>query len=138
MLFSIVQDPNISANELNHDLHLIQKWAHKWKLEFDPDPTKQATQIIFSCKKTIIDYPPVFFNGTTVSKVDHHKHFGPILEPKLTFHIHIYEYLCYSVQNLLQPPQHRPHYYWLKHLASHVTIFRAGHFYKGVLVIIYP
>ena len=30
-LFSIVQDPNISANELNHDLKLISLWAYQWK-----------------------------------------------------------------------------------------------------------
>ena len=91
MLFSIVQDPNISANELNHDLHLIQKWAHQWKLEFNPDPTKQATQMIFSCKKNKVNHPRIVFNGSTVCKVDHQKHLGLILEPKLTFEKHIYE-----------------------------------------------
>ena len=30
-LFSIVQDPNISANELNHDLKLISLWAYNGK-----------------------------------------------------------------------------------------------------------
>ena len=29
MLFSIVNDPTISANNLNHDLH-IQQWAYQW------------------------------------------------------------------------------------------------------------
>ena len=40
MFFFIVKDPGISANELNHDLDIIHKWAHQWKLEFNPDPTK--------------------------------------------------------------------------------------------------
>ena len=44
MLFSIVKDPIISTNDLNHDLSIIQKWAYQWKMEFNPDPTKQATE----------------------------------------------------------------------------------------------
>ena len=51
MLFSIVKDPVISANDLNHDLNIIHQWAYQWKLEFNPDPTKQATEVLFSCKK---------------------------------------------------------------------------------------
>ena len=51
MIFSIVKDPKISANDLNHDLETIQQWANQWKLEFNPEPTKQATEILFSCKK---------------------------------------------------------------------------------------
>ena len=52
MLFSIVKDPIISTNDLNHDLSIIQKWAYQWKMEFNPDPTKQATEVLFSCKKS--------------------------------------------------------------------------------------
>ena len=50
MHFSIVNDLVISANNLNHDLKIIQQWAHQWKMEFNPDPTKQASEIFFSCK----------------------------------------------------------------------------------------
>ena len=31
MLFSIVKNPEISANELNRDLDAIRMWAHQWK-----------------------------------------------------------------------------------------------------------
>ena len=44
MLFSIVNNPEISANELNRDFDAIRMWAHQWKLEFNPGPTKQATE----------------------------------------------------------------------------------------------
>ena len=37
MLFSIVNDPVISANILNNDLDIIYQWAHQWKMEFNPD-----------------------------------------------------------------------------------------------------
>ena len=47
-LFSIVKDPNMYANDLNHDLDIINRWAHQWKLEFNPDPLKHATEVLFS------------------------------------------------------------------------------------------
>ena len=57
MLFSIVKDPVISGDDLNHDLDITHQWAHQWKMEFSPDPTKQATEVLFSCKKVIPNYP---------------------------------------------------------------------------------
>ena len=33
MLFSIVKDPIVSANDLNYDLDIIYQWAHQWKME---------------------------------------------------------------------------------------------------------
>ena len=50
MLFSIVKSPEISACDLNGDLDVIHQWAYQWKLEFNPDPTKQAIEVLFSCK----------------------------------------------------------------------------------------
>ena len=35
-LFTVVKDPDISALELNHDLHLIFQWAYQWKMSFNP------------------------------------------------------------------------------------------------------
>ena len=32
MLFCIVKNPDISADDLNHDLDVINKWAPQWKL----------------------------------------------------------------------------------------------------------
>ena len=43
MLYSIVNDPVTSANDLNHDLKVINQWAYQWKMEFNPDSSKQAT-----------------------------------------------------------------------------------------------
>ena len=79
MLFSIVKDPIVSASSLNHDLDLISRWAHQWKMQFNPDPTKQATEMLFSCKKSPINHPHLSFNGTVVSRVRDHKHLGLIL-----------------------------------------------------------
>ena len=59
---------SISADDLNHDLDIIYQWAHQWKMEFNPDPTKQATEALFSCKKASPIHPQLIFNGTIVKK----------------------------------------------------------------------
>ena len=51
MFYSIVKDPVTSANDLNHDLKVTNQWAYQWKMEFNPDPNKQATELLFSCKE---------------------------------------------------------------------------------------
>ena len=51
MLYSIVNDPVTPANDSNHALKVINQWAYQWKMEFHPDPNKQATELLFSCKK---------------------------------------------------------------------------------------
>ena len=43
MLYLVVEDPNLSANDLIHDLEL----AFQWKMAFHPYPNKQATEILF-------------------------------------------------------------------------------------------
>ena len=91
MLFSIVKDPTISANELNNDLDLIQKWAHQWKLEFNPDPTKQANEVLFTCKRKKVAHPPLFFNRNIVAKETHQKHLGLTLASNLSFRKHLDE-----------------------------------------------
>ena len=70
MLFSLVKDPDVSALDLNHDLNIIRKWAEQWKLEFNPDPTKQAFEVLFSCIKSNPYHPQLTFNGSVVAKVN--------------------------------------------------------------------
>ena len=85
----IVNDPILSASELNHDLNVINQWAYQWKMEFNPDPNKQATELLFSCKRNSPNHPSLFFNGTVVPKVNAQKHLGLILDSKLSFERHI-------------------------------------------------
>ena len=85
MLFSIVKHPNISANDLNHELDIINRWPHQWKLEFNPDPLKQATEVLFFCKNNAHNQPQIIFNGTVVAKVEEQKHLGLTLKSKLSF-----------------------------------------------------
>ena len=91
MLYSVVYDPTSSAADLNHDLELISQWAFQWKMAFNPDPNKQANEILFSCKKKPVQHPVLSFNGSPVARVDNQKHLGLILHPSLSFVNHINE-----------------------------------------------
>ena len=101
MLFSIVKDPKISANDLNHDLDVIRQWANQWKLEFNPDPNKQATEVLFSCKISNPSHPLIMFNGTVVSKMNEHKHLGLLLDSSLSFKKHLNEKIMFKIVNFI-------------------------------------
>ena len=84
-------DPNTPALELNHDLDLISQWAYQWKMSCNPDPAKQAVQVVFSRKCKQIHHPKIYFNEIEVKTVNDHKHLGLILDKKLSFVSHINE-----------------------------------------------
>ena len=48
-LFSVVRN-NTPATHFNNDLRKISNWAFQWKMSFNPDPNKQAQEVIFSRK----------------------------------------------------------------------------------------
>ena len=45
-LSSIVHDPNVTATDLKNDLAKINDWAYQWKMNFNPDPFKQAQEVL--------------------------------------------------------------------------------------------
>ena len=67
-IFHVVKDPNTSAEILNHDLTKISELAHRWKMSFNPDPSKQAQEILFSNKVMKTNHPNIIFNGNTVQE----------------------------------------------------------------------
>ncbi|MCJ8295911.1 MAG: hypothetical protein MJK15_16020, partial [Colwellia sp.] len=91
MLYSTVHDAVMTSEELNNDLEAIRQWAYQWKMEFNPDPTKQAYEVISSQKESSPIHPPLFFNNNEVSKATEQTHLGLILDSKLTFVNHITE-----------------------------------------------
>ena len=93
-IFSIVKDVNHSCNKLNADLLKINNWAYQWKMSFNPDPNKLATEVIFSHKIKKVVHPPVFFNNLPVSSQISTKHLGMILDSKLNFDLHLDEKIC--------------------------------------------
>ena len=84
-LFSIVQNVSISANHLNNDLSKIKNWAFQWKMSFNPDPSKQAQEVIFSHKIQKTCHPFIYFNDKSVKQIPSQKHLGLILDNKLNF-----------------------------------------------------
>ena len=67
-LFSTVTDPNAMANQINNDLDDINTRAHQWKMNFNPDTTKQAQQVIFSCKSKVPAHPQLVVSATRRSR----------------------------------------------------------------------
>ena len=65
--FNITRRVTDSANLLNSDLSKIDKWALQWKMSFNPDPTKQAQEIIFSRKTSQRNHPGLMFNNSIVN-----------------------------------------------------------------------
>ena len=43
----VVRDPINTSQKLNNDLDKIDLWAYKWKMSFNPDPSKQAQEVFF-------------------------------------------------------------------------------------------
>ena len=84
-LFSAVKNIDNSGIDLNNDLRIINKWAFQWQMSFNPDPTKQAEEVVFSGKTMKLNHPLLFFNGNPVVQTDIQRHLGMFLDTKLSF-----------------------------------------------------
>ena len=58
-------------------------------MTFNPDPKKQAQEVIFSRKTKKTSHPPLNFNNNTVQQVQFQKHLGVYLDGKLDFREHV-------------------------------------------------
>ena len=88
-LFSVTpHDITTSANELNIDLKKISDWVIQRKMSFNPDPSKQAQEVIFTRKLKNVSHPPLVFNNANVSSCKSQKYLGILLDLKLTFEEH--------------------------------------------------
>ena len=70
-LFSKIIGTRNSQNSLNPDLEIIKNWAYQWKVQFNPDPKKQANEVIFSRKSNRCTYPPMTFNNNIIATCRH-------------------------------------------------------------------
>ena len=73
---------------MNDDLKRLYEWAVKWKMIFNPDPTKSAEVVIFT-KRNLTLYDLVSYSGVDVMQIDNHKHLGFILDSKMSYSKHI-------------------------------------------------
>ena len=119
-LYSTVTDPLVSSTELNNDLEAIHQWSYQWKMEFNPDPTKQAHEVPFSQKISSPIHPPLVFNDTVVSKVTEHTHLGLTLDRKLSFINHITEKIKIARKGISL----------IKHFSQYVPIKTLDQIYK--------
>ena len=88
-MFSVVHDVNASARELNDDLKKINKWAFQWKMSFNPDPSKQTREVIFSRKTKKLPHPPLVFNNNNVLQTSFQQNQDVTSDVKLTFDEHL-------------------------------------------------
>ena len=58
-------------------------------MKINPDPTKQALELIFSRKRQMINHPPLFFNQNVVSQISLQKHLKMFLDGELNFSEHL-------------------------------------------------
>ena len=85
LLFSVVKNVNASNIDLNNNLKKIGEWAFQWKMSFNPDPTKQAQELLFSHIVQKTKHPSLFFNENVFSQTTLQKHLGMFLDCKLNF-----------------------------------------------------
>ena len=89
LLFSVVHIVNTTAKELNNDLVKISNWEYQWKMSFNPDPSKQTQEVIFSRKLNKDYHLPLPFNNNDVPGIDSQNHLGIILDNRLSFANHL-------------------------------------------------
>ena len=58
-------------------------------MRFNPNPKKQAQEVIFSRKSNNIYHPPLYFHQNLVKSSSAHKHLGMVLDTKLDFSLHM-------------------------------------------------
>ena len=90
-LFSKVYDIRKSASQLNDGLKKISHWAYQWKIQFNPDPNKQANEVTFSRKTSSYNFlhSPIKFSNNEISKCPHQKHLRNAFDSKLNSNAHV-------------------------------------------------
>ena len=56
-------------------------------MQFNPDPNKQANEIIFFRKlvSNNLSHPPIKFSNNSITRCSHQKHLGVVLDSNLNF-----------------------------------------------------
>lgn len=74
-LFSVVENKDRNTNDITDDLRTISIWAYKWKMLFNPDPSKHAHEVVFFRKHTKINHPNIYLIKVKVIE-KHQKYIG--------------------------------------------------------------
>ena len=70
-------------------MNKITEWAHQWKMSFNPDISKQAHEVVFSRKRSLVSHRSLTFNNIPVAQTSSQKHLGIHLDKKLNFEEHL-------------------------------------------------
>ena len=73
-------------------------------MSFNPDPIKQAYEVIFSRTFKPILHPLLVFNNNVIQATSQ-KHLGIILDNRLSFEKHLQSTLC-KIKNVAESPNH--------------------------------
>ena len=68
-MFLVVHHPLNTSQKLNSDLDKVSLWVNKSKMSFNPDPSKQPQEVIFSRKINKVYHAPLLFNNPTVQQI---------------------------------------------------------------------
>ena len=58
-------------------------------MSFNPDPQKQAQEVLFCKKSQKVSHVKFFFNNSDILQTNSQKHLGVVLDATLTFHDHL-------------------------------------------------
>ena len=103
-LYFKVSDKSTSQSKLSEDLLAISNWAFQRKMQFNPDPNKQAQEVYFSKKTNNESSHPVSFNNTKVVICSSQKHLRIVLDQQLNFNDHIQSKMtkCYKMIGIIK------------------------------------
>ena len=66
-LFFVVHNITISSCDLNYDLNRVREWGFQWNMSLNPEPSKQAQEVILT-RKLQKSYYPYYILMTFLSK----------------------------------------------------------------------
>ena len=86
---------------LNKDLNRINNWYFEWKISFNPDPNKQAQEVLFSRKIQKSSQPLLTFNNYIATQSITQKHLQMFFYTKLDFQEHLRSYSVNLIRHLV-------------------------------------
>ena len=84
-----MHNANTKTKELNNDFVKISKWDYQWKMSFNPDPSKEAQEVLFSRKTKKEYHSPFAFNNYIVLETNLQKHLNVVFGNGLSFEDHL-------------------------------------------------
>ena len=99
-LNAVMYDNNTCINHVNNDLKRLYDGSVKWKMVFNPDPTKPANKVIITNRNSP-SYVTVAYSGVGVRSVDFHKHLGFYLDSKMNYTKHLDDKIAKANQGIV-------------------------------------